>query len=387
LDAGDFGIQKPPGAAGGLETSLFMAEGLARLKYDAWTPGETELYYGIANLAKFAEAMKCDAVSANLMDAKGKPIFKDRVIKTIAGLKIGITGVTSKTIFEGVPVQSNLGATDYQFLDPIESLKPIVTALQKETDAVVVLAHLGAGDARRLAEEVPGIDAIIAGHRPGYMPSPDRVGDVVIMRAGDRGQYGAKLALTFDASKKIIDYKGSADALNESYPADATFGNDVQKFIDSMAKTEADAARKAAIANAGGTGKDKYLGTDICARCHSDIYTQWAKGPHASAFQTLVAANKQTDRSCISCHVTGWGDPTGYQTVVYRTNSAGKPDTTDAVEMRNVQCESCHGKGTQHGSPGMLTKVTEETCLTCHDKANDPNFDFKKAIAAGLHHK
>ena len=174
-----------------------MAEGLARLKYDAWTPGETELYYGIANLAKFAEAMKCDAVSANLMDAKGNPIFKDRVIKTIAGLKIGITGVTSKTIFEGVPVQGNLGATDYQFLDPIESLKPIVTALQKETDAVVVLAHLGAGDARRLAEEVPGIDAIIAGHRPGYMPSPDRVGDVVIMRAGDRGQYGAKLALTF----------------------------------------------------------------------------------------------------------------------------------------------------------------------------------------------
>jgi len=388
VDAGDFGIQKPPGAVGGLETSLFMAAGLARLKYDAWTPGETELYYGIANLAKFAEVMACDAVSANLMDATGKPIFKDRVIKTIGGLKVGITGVTSKTIFEGMPVQNNLGAKDYQFLDPIESLKPIVSALEKETDAVIVLAHLGAGDARRLAEEVPGIDAIIAGHRPGYMPSPDRVGDVVIMRSGDRGQYAAKLALTFDASRKIIDYKGSADALNESYPIDAGVGNEIQKFLDGMAKTEADEARKKAIVNSGiNGGKDKYLGTDVCARCHSDIYTQWAKGPHAAAFQTLVSANKQTDRSCISCHVTGWGDPTGYQTLVYRTNAAGKPDTTDAVEMRNVQCESCHGKGTLHGSPGMVTKVTEEACITCHDKANDPDFSFQKAIAAGLHHR
>ncbi|HEX7880807.1 MAG TPA: multiheme c-type cytochrome [Candidatus Eisenbacteria bacterium] len=362
-----------------------MAEGLARLKYDAWTPGETEMYYGIANLLKFAEAMKCDAVSANVMDGNGKPIFKDHVIKTVGGIRIGITGVTSKTIFESVPVAGNLGAKDYQFLDPIESLKPIVNAMQNETDMVLVLAHVGAGDARRLAEEVPGIDAIVAGHRPGYMPSPDRVGDVVIMRAGDRGQYGAKLNLTFDASKAMVDYKGTADALNESYPADATIGNDVQKFLDGLAKSEAEQNRKNQI-NAANNGKDKFLGTEICARCHSDIYTTWSKGPHASAFQTLVAANKQTDRSCIGCHVTGWGDPTGYQTLVYRTDSAGKPDTTDAVEFRNVQCESCHGKGTMHGTAGLTAKVGEEACVTCHDKANDPDFDFKKAIAQGLHH-
>ena len=149
-----------------------MAEGLARLKYDAWTPGESELFYGIANVRKFNEAMKADGVSANVMDADGKPLFPDHVVKTIGGIKVGITGVTSKTIFESVPAQTNLGAKDYQFLDPIESLKPVVAALEKETDLVVVLAHVGAGDARRLAEEVLGIDCIVAGCGVGYRRPP-----------------------------------------------------------------------------------------------------------------------------------------------------------------------------------------------------------------------
>jgi hypothetical protein len=387
VDAGDFADQKPPGQVGGLETSTFMASMLGRMKYDAWTPGERELFYGMANLVQLTEAMKCDVVSANVFDASGQAIFKESIVKTVGSVRVGITGVTSKTVFESVPAAQNLGASDFQFKDPIESLKPVVEKLRSEADVVLVLAHLGAGDARRMAEDVPGIDAVIVGHRPGYMPSPDRVGDVLLIRAGDRGQYAAKLMLTLDGSKKIIDYKGSAEPLNESYVADATVGNDVQKYLDELAKKEAEAARERAITNANSQGKDKYLGDEVCARCHSDVYTQWAKGPHAAAFQTLVSSNKQMDRACIGCHVTGWGDPSGYQMLVYKQDTAGHPDTTDSVELRNVQCEACHGKGTLHGTPGMATKVAKDACLSCHDATNDPDFDYEKAIAAGLHHK
>ena len=372
---------------GGWESTEFMAQMLARVKYDAWTPGERELFYGAEKLQKLATDLNCDAVSANLTDQNDKLIFKDRVIKTIGSMKIGITGVTSKTVYETVPAAQTMATSDFKFRDPFESLKPVVADLQKQTDVVVVLGHVGAGDARRLAEEVPGIDVVIAGHNPGYMPSPDRVGDVLIVRAGTRGQYGAKLNITLDNSGKVVDYKGVAEPLNESMVVDAAVGNEVQKYLDGLARKEADAARNRALDRANAQGRDKYLGDEICARCHSEIYSQYAKGPHATAFQTLLTAKKETDRSCVGCHVTGFGDPSGYQMVTYRQDTAGKPDTTDSVELRNVQCESCHGKGTLHGSLGMVKKVTREMCQTCHDTVNDPKFDFDKAIAAGLHHK
>ena len=57
------------------------------------------------------------------------------------------------------------------------------------------------------------------------------------------------------------------------------------------------------------------------------------------------------------------------------------------VDFKSVQCESCHGKGTLHGTEGMVTRVTKESCITCHDATNDPDFDFEKAMAAGMHHK
>lgn len=364
-----------------------MAQMMARLKYDAWTPGERELFYGAEKLQKLAVDLNCDLVSANITDNNDKLLFKDGVVKTIGSIKVGITGVTSKTVFETVPAGQNQGASDYKFRDPFEALKPVVASLKKQASVVVVLGHVGAGDARRLAEEVPGVDVVIAGHNPGYMPSPDRVGDVLIVRAGTRGQYSARLDLTLDNSGKIVDYKGTAEPLNESVVADVLIGNDVQKYQDALSKREADAARARALEQANAQGRDKYLGDAICARCHSDIYTSYAQGPHATAFKTLLTSSKQTDRSCVGCHVTGFNDPTGYQMVTYKTNTAGKVDTTDAVEFRNVQCEACHGKGTLHGSPGLVRKVTKEMCQTCHDTVNDPKFDFDKAIAAGLHHK
>jgi hypothetical protein len=67
-------------------------------------------------------------------------------------------------------------------------------------------------------------------------------------------------------------------------------------------------------------------------------------------------------------------------------DSSGKPDTTDSVALRNVQCEACHGMGTLHGTPGMVTKVTQDACIKCHDAANDKDFNFQKAMAEGKFH-
>lgn len=358
-----------------------------KLKYDAWTPGERELFFGIDGMHKLAAAMAAEVVSANITDTTGKLVFKDRLIKTVGSVKVGITGVTAGTLFETVATSTNAGKGYFKFKDIYESLKPVVAELKKETSTVVVLAHVGPGDARRLAEEVPGVDVVVVGHNPGYLFNPDRVGETLIVRGGNRGQYAARLTLTYDAQKNITDYKGQVDPLGDGVTADATMSAEVSKFQEVQTRLQAEEARKKAVSGASNTGGDKYLGDEICARCHSDVYTKWSRSPHANAFQTLVNAGKEKDKACLACHVVGLGDPTGYQTIVYTDRADGKVDTTDSVNLRNVQCESCHGKGTQHGQSLYTTKITKESCVGCHDTANDKDFNFEQAIAAGIHGK
>lgn len=385
VEAGDFA--QSTDQFNGWQVSEFAARMHGKLKYDAWTPGERELFYGVDGMNKLAAAMGGDVVSANITDTSGKLIFKDRLVKTLGTLKVGITGVTAGTLFETVATATNAGKGVYQFKDIYESLKPVVAELKKTTNTVVVLAHVGPGDARRLAEEVPGVDVVVVGHNPGYLFNPDRVGESLIIRGGNRGQYAARLTLTYDAKKTITDYKGQVDPLGDGVTADPTMGAEITKFQEEQTRLQAQHQREKALQSSNEKGGDKYLGDEICARCHSDVYTKWSRSPHANAFQTLVNAGKEKDKACLVCHVVGLGDHSGYQTVLYTDRPDGKVDTTDSVSLRNVQCESCHGKGTLHGESLYTTKITKEACISCHDAANDKDFDFDKAVAAGVHGK
>jgi hypothetical protein len=385
VDAGDFSMRRQ---VGGVEATRFMAGMLPRLGYQAWTPGESELFRGRAFLDDLAVRMACDAVSANLRDSLGVPIFPPSTVRTIGDLRVGITGVTSPDVLAGLALDERGQLGHFQLLDPVENLRTEVAALRSRTDLVVVLAHADAVEAAKLAAAVPGIDVLVVGHHPGYVPEESanpRVGDTIVVQGGQRGQYLSRLDLWIGADRTIEESHLHVEPLTTAFPPDSLLGPDIQAFIDELKEIETRAAaatRSAPVIDGG----HKYLGADICARCHADIHATWSRGPHALAFQTLVAAGRQADPSCIGCHVTGWGDPTGYRLATLPADSLGHPATGDALELRNVQCESCHGKGTAHGTAGMVARVAEEACRSCHDEANDPDFDFKKAIAAGLHH-
>lgn len=385
VEAGDFAQSTEQ--FGAWEVTEFAARMSGKLKYDAWTPGERELFFGKDAMNTLVAAMGAEVVSANITDKSGKLMFKDRLIKTVGSVKVGITGVTAGTLFETVTTSTNAGKGVFEFKDIFESLKPVVADLKTQTNTVIVLAHVGPGDARRLAEEVPGVDVVVVGHNPGYLFNPDRVGETLIVRGGTRGQYAARLTLSYDAKKTITDYKGQADPLGDGVTADAAMGAEIGKFQEEQTRLQAKSQREKALQSSNDKGGEKFLGDEICARCHSDIYTTWSRTPHASAFQTLLNAGKEKDKACLPCHVVGLGDPSGYQTLVYADRADGKVDTTDSVNLRNVQCESCHGKGTQHGQTLYTTKLSRETCLTCHDATNDKDFNFDKAMAAGVHGK
>jgi hypothetical protein len=113
------------------------------------------------------------------------------------------------------------------------------------------------------------------------------------------------------------------------------------------------------------------VGDAACARCHKPAVAFWQRTKHASAWKTLVDADKQYNYDCIGCHVSGWQSPGG--------SSLG---TVEARGLVNVQCEVCHGPGSKHveedglDEPRTIARApAAQLCATkCHTKEHSDTF-------------
>lgn len=123
-------------------------------------------------------------------------------------------------------------------------------------------------------------------------------------------------------------------------------------------------------------GKHSYIRAGKCKMCHMKQYKAWQGTPHAKALTVLKGAEAK-DAKCVKCHVTGFGKG-GY--------IIGK-DTL----LANVQCEACHGPGSDYKSADVMKDKdkakamgliipTEEVCKGCHNKESPKfkGFDFEK---------
>jgi hypothetical protein len=121
----------------------------------------------------------------------------------------------------------------------------------------------------------------------------------------------------------------------------------------------------------------KYTGVSKCKMCHSseakgNQYKHWLDSKHAKAYETLSTAVAKQE--CLKCHVTIAGE-----------------------EANGVQCESCHGPGSDYKSLSVmqdkekaiaagLIMPTKEVCVSCHNEES-PNYvefnydEFYKKIA------
>jgi hypothetical protein len=90
-----------------------------------------------------------------------------------------------------------------------------------------------------------------------------------------------------------------------------------------------------------------YMGRAKCASCHLKENTSWKKMKHPKAFDDL-SANYKTDKSCLVCHVTGFGEPSGFK------SAAATP------QLAGVTCEACHGPGSEHVKIGEAMEKREK---------------------------
>ena len=158
------------------------------LHYDAMTVGNHEYNFGLKVLEKARAEANFPWLSANTYDiAKQQPHYKPYIVKEVAGVKIGILGLTTP----GIPNWDN--APNYaglEFHEPVGEARKWVAVLRdkEKVDVVIIAMHMGLGEdlstgetspgqvpheneAISIAKEVPGVDVIFMGHTHREVPS------------------------------------------------------------------------------------------------------------------------------------------------------------------------------------------------------------------------
>ncbi len=158
-----------------------MAEAMNLVGYDAAALGNHEFNYGIPLLRRFEEQLDFPLLGANAVDPTTKlPVFPPYLIHEVRTgghvLRVGILGLTNPgiAIWDRAHVEGQM-----EFPGLVEQARIYVPRMKEEgADLVIVSAHSGAdtsssyGDAlpypenaaTLVAEQVPGIDAILVGH-------------------------------------------------------------------------------------------------------------------------------------------------------------------------------------------------------------------------------
>ncbi|MFL5440302.1 MAG: multiheme c-type cytochrome [Myxococcales bacterium] len=144
-----------------------------------------------------------------------------------------------------------------------------------------------------------------------------------------------------------------------------------------LAKKQPEACPKPLPGEAAFTGVSTAAKVKGCASCHKSQAEFWANTRHAHAYDTLVEQKKQFSLDCVRCHVTGWQQPGGVCRID-RTAAGGPGFQGRGKGRQDVQCEMCHGPGTEHAAdpPGHIDPdVYPGVCVRCHEAENSPHFD------------
>ncbi|MGA8116322.1 MAG: 5'-nucleotidase C-terminal domain-containing protein [Actinocatenispora sp.] len=198
-----------------------MAAAMNAMHYDAGAVGNHEYNFGVDYLRAYQKQLNFPLLDANAMNHRtGNPAFQPYVIRTLhpkgaKPVKVGFIGLSTpgSAIWDGPKLVGRVDVTGV--LEGAKRWVPRVRAAG--ADVVIAVAHSGIetsssyGDAlpwpendmREVAEKVPGIDAILAGHthqnNEQVIATNKQTGHkVVISQPGMWGQRVSQFDITLD---------------------------------------------------------------------------------------------------------------------------------------------------------------------------------------------
>lgn len=376
VDAGNFSAKRPGNAY-----DEFKLDTLLRvydlLGYSALNVGPLEFNRGKAQLLALAERAGNRLISANVVDEGDQLVLPPYTIAEVEGLKVGIVGLITEQFRPNADNPSDTLKTT----DPVAALEAVWDEVRKKSDVQVLLSQLRDDEVSQIIKAFPEIDVVIGGPgwRQGEQSKPWEENGVVMAKVGIRGRHIGEVTLDLDATDrrhvKIANYSGQTTELGDSIPENIEVEKILEDFKERLRKGEVvqDIYEPHSAEQQFG-----YAGSIYCQECHGQIYAGWLRTRHAQAYQTLAQKGEQGNPGCLECHTVGYADPGGY---------AAKGNS---YLLANVQCENCHGPGSDHMVVAAqyqegkvvkpvdwkvaMTNTPQETCVQCHNQDNDPHW-------------
>ncbi len=395
-----------------------MATSFKQLGLTAFAPGKNDYAAGEAELDQLR------ATSGAL------PL---PFVREINGVKLGFVGV-------GAPPP---GAPEKPSIDAIKEQLAVVR--KGGAKIVVALAAVGRGEAKRIADAVPELTAVVAGSPGGEgdanteSPPGERIGNVIVAQTGNHLTTVAVLDLFVrDGSTTFADASGLDDARKR---AELTRRIDelhqriaIWEQEGKIAKADVD-ARRADLAKleaqrveldhrpppATGSffrytvkevrdslGKDKGVTDQMLAyykqvnEANKVAFADKKPRPAPAGDASYIGTD-----NCATCHLDPkdvW-DKTAHAHAYATLSKQFKEFNLDCVschvtgydlpggstvthvkDLENVGCEVCHGPGSKHAAGPKKVKMPipkpqAEQCLACHHAPHVHEFDAKAKMA------
>ncbi len=410
-----------------VEKARLQAAAYALAGVDAMLPGAGDLALGLPTVRELATTHALPYVAANLECERERP-FPASLRVERGGYSFLFVGVVGNTIKE-----PTCRATE-----PIAAVRAALEGAP--SDVVVVLSGQKAQEDDALVAALPGISIVVNGQDRQQLEQPRslsnggfflaagsrgkqlgvlsfkltpgatvwRDGQVLGRIAEQRDSYRARTAelkkrlasATDEASrdrfgKQVSFFEGKTAELEQSLEKAAGEGGPAHhatnRLVDlgteladhpgtaalvAKSKGAIEAAEPVVTVSAVASGP--FAGSSACTGCHAEQAKQWSGTAHARAWASLVAVDRERDRACFSCHVTGALHPDGPQ------------DPGAVAGLENVGCEACHGPGKAHvanpTSVDLVAKPDVARCVGCHDgKQDEGRFDPATYLPKVMH--
>ena len=359
-------------------------EGLKTMGYAAVGYGPDDLRLPAGELIADAANEENGFTSANVAIRGFEDVVPKYRVVTRGSRKVAITAIV------GARAWQKVNNDDLSWRPAEEALAEVVPKMKEQAELLVLLSHGTPEEARELSGKFPDFRLVVTAGGADEPPlEPERIegSKAWLLQVGHKGMYTAAIGVYEDARRPL---RFQRVPLDKRFPSSPEMHNLLVAYQGQL--KERGFAGLGLTPATHATGR-KFVGSQVCADCHTKANEKWSMTPHAHATETLTKQNppRQFDPECVSCHATGW-EPQKYYPFVSGFESLEKTPL-----LAGNGCENCHGPGSAHAavelgemtvSPQEQTKLREQMrlpyemaaarCAVCHDLDNSPEFDFDK---------